>query len=271
VIAAVASRKGGVGKTTLSVNLAAALARRGRRVLLVDLDSQASASLSLGVPRLDLAPSAYDLIRGKAKLAEVIRSTSTHNLSLITASADLADLDRTPPARGNMETQLRTVLRPALTDFDHILLDCPPWPNAASVNAIAAADYLLIPVVPQFLAVEGVENLLNAADRLRDKLGYGARPLGLVVSMADYRAKLARKTVEALRASQGSLVFAIEVRTNTRLAEAPGYGKTIFEHDAASTGARCFDLLADEYLLRAGDPDQLPIHFPTETVELAHA
>ena len=271
MITAVASRKGGVGKTTLAVNLAAALARRGRRVLLVDLDSQASASLSLGVARAELAPSAFDLIRGKAKPWDVIRPTSTENLFLITASADLADLDRSAPARGPMETQLRSALLPASGDYDHIILDCPPWPSAATVNATAAADHLLIPVVPQFLAVEGVENLLGATARLREKLGgIGARPLGLVISMADYRARLARQTVEELRAVSGNLVFAIEIRVNTRLAEAPGYGRTIFEHDSHSTGAKCFDLLADEYLLRSGDPMQLPLDLQTEEA-LAHA
>ena len=271
MITAVASRKGGVGKTTLSVNLAAALARRGRRVLVVDLDSQASASLSLGVAREELAPSAYDLIRGKAKLVEVLRATATPNLSLITASPDLNDLERVPPARGATEMQLRSILLPAREEFDHILLDTPPWPGIAAINAIAAADHLLIPVVPQFLAVEGVDNLLSAADRQRDKLGVGARGLGIVISMADYRARLARTTVQTLRENRGSLVFAIEVRLNTRVAEAPGHGRTIFEHDSASTGARCFDLLAEEFLWRCGDPDQLPLDFPLETPELASA
>ncbi|HWM90888.1 MAG TPA: ParA family protein [Thermoanaerobaculia bacterium] len=252
MITALVSRKGGVGKTTTSVNLGAALAEKGKRVLLVDLDPQSSASLSLGVPREQLAPSSADVLLGGVPAAEVIRPTSIDGLSLITASTDLQRADSELSVFSKKEGRLKAALAPLTDRYDHILLDCPSSLSLLPVNALVASNAFIVPASPQYLAVTGVANLIAAADRLAWNSGGRTLPLGILMTMVDYRTKLTRRTVDRIRAEHGPLVFAIEIRINIRLAEAPEMGQTIFQYDPSATGAEAYRLLADEYLLRAG-------------------
>ena len=251
MITAVVSRKGGVGKTTTSVSLAAALAKIGKRVLLIDLDSQASASLSLGVSRDDLAPSSADLLLRSMPVRETLRRTRVQGLDLITASSDLGSVDHTLGFLPNKDLRLSNALA-GITDFyDFILLDCPSSLSLGPVNALVAADNFIVPVVPQYLASEGVRNLLATIDRLYQQSGSRIDLLGMVLTMVDYRTRANRDTVESMRKEYGSDVFAVEIRTNIRLAEAPGRGQTIFEYDPECPGAKAYRLLAAEVLIRA--------------------
>lgn len=251
MITAITSKKGGVAKTTTAVNLAAALAGIGKRVLLIDLDSQASASLSLGVPRSSLFPSLADVLLGSRPLADTIRSTSTLGLDLVTAASDLQSFERDMGWNAERETRLKRVLEPIAPRYDFVLMDCPPNLSLLALNALVAADNFLIPAVPHYLSIAGLESLMAAAQRLPAACGARPQCLGVVLTQVDYRTRAARDNVALIRERFGDLVFVVEIRTNIRLAEAPEHGETIFEYDPKSTGARAYRLLAAELLMRA--------------------
>lgn len=250
MITAVLNRKGGVGKTTTAVSLAAAVAGQGYKVLLIDLDSQASTSLSLGVPRWALAPSTADVLLNSTPAVDVVRATRVMGLHLMTASTDLSSVDRELSPLPNREGRLLSALRPIRNHYDHILIDCPSVSSLAPLNALVAADYYIVPVVPHYLAIEGVRNLCSSADRLLARLGVPTSLLGIVLTMVDYRTKTTRQNVARMRDEFGNSVFAVEIRINIRLAEAPAAGQTIFEFDDSSTGADAYRLLAEEFLMR---------------------
>lgn len=251
---AIISKKGGVGKTTTAVNLAAALARSGQRVLVVDLDSNAGASLSLGLEKEELAPGTADiLLRGVAPRA-AIRSTEQENLWVLPSSVDLRSAEIELDRMSGKERQLEKKLEPIRASFDQVILDCPPALGLLTQNALFAADAFLIPALPQYLALEGLEHLISTAERLQLRAGHRARSLGIVLTAVDYRIKSMRELVSHMREKYGQNVFAVEVRTNSSLAEAPAYGQTIFQYRPQSTGARCYLLLAEEFLIRSGAP-----------------
>jgi chromosome partitioning protein len=253
VIVALISKKGGVGKTTSAVSLAAAAAELGQRVLLIDLDSQASASRSLGVDRGGLAPSVADVLMWDLPIHQAIRRTDSPGLDLLTASADLLAADVELAKSRAPEQRLRRVLEPVRDVYDLIFLDCPPTMSMLPIGALAAADAFIAPMVPQFLAIEGVESLLKAAARVRIHHNRDLEWLGLLLTMVDYRNNATRDNVARLRASYGQAVFGVEIRVNVRLAEAPEHGRTIFQYDPRATGAEAYRLAAEELLLRAGE------------------
>jgi len=250
VIIALVSKKGGVGKTTTAVNLSAAMARRGLRVLLVDLDSQGSTSLSLGFTREQFPPSAADVLLGNMSMAEAVRATSTDGLHLVTSSADLSRADQSLANFAGRERILQSKLKSVRDEYDFILLDCPPSLSLIPTAALVASDGFIIPMTPHFLALEGISNLIAAADRVCQHNATRTQLLGILLTMVDYRTKLTRDNIRRIREQYRRQVFAIEIRVNIRLAEAPGYGKTIFQYDPDAPGAQSYSLLAEELLLR---------------------
>ena len=251
MILALINNKGGVGKTTTAVNLAAALARDGRRVLLIDLDSQGAASLSCGLSRAELRPSIADVLFGSAPLKTVIRTSAMPMLDLIPGSNDLADADRVLAASQDRETRLRQVIDGVRSNYDSILIDCPPSLSLLSSSALLASDAYLVPVPPHYLALGGLASLLDGVNKLCDSgQGEVAELLGFVMTMVDYRNKTTVTMVDALRKNWKENVFKTEIRVNVKLAEAPQHGKSIFDYASDSTGAKSYKALAKEVMNR---------------------
>ena len=260
MILAIISRKGGVGKTTSAVSLAGALARLGKRILLVDLDPQASASLSLGISRGELAPSVHDVLFRGLPAAKAIRPTPTPQIDLLTASADLLQADVDMASMRNREGRLREALEPVAAAYDWVILDCPPSYNTLAQNALIACDHYIVPAVPNFLAFDGIQPLLEAADRLGIRFGKRDGFLGVLLTMVDNRTKLARSQATDLRERLGDKVFDCEIPVNVRLAEAPASGQTIFDWYPQAAGAHAYRLAAVELLQRTGhDLERRPL------------
>jgi chromosome partitioning protein len=249
LIVSVFNQKGGVTKTTTCLNLGAALAaKRGSRVLIVDVDAQCNASHGLGLRREELEPSVASVLFDGVPVAQAIRAdvAGVKDLDLLPGSKSLANADLALASAENRTLRLREALAPLREAYEVILIDCPPSLGLLPLNAICASDFLLAPIVPQYFALEGLRDLLDALALAQSHLGAETRLLGLLIANADFRARAPREVATLLRERFGDLVFQTEIRTNVALAEAPSFGKPIFEFAPNSTGAQAYKSLAKE-------------------------
>ncbi len=249
LVYAIANQKGGVGKTTTAVNIAASAARAGRQVLLCDLDQQCNATAALGFGR-DARPSTYDCLCGEASLASAAKPAGPDNLWLVPASRDLAGAAVELPRMTGYERRLREALGPVRERFALTLLDCPPSLGPVTINALAAADRAIVPVQAEYLALEGLVQFLETLEAVRRDLNPGLVLTGVVVTMHDERTKLARDVERELRSHFPELVFKTVIPRSVRIAEAPSFGLPVADHAPASRGAEAYRELAAELARR---------------------
>jgi chromosome partitioning protein len=244
------NNKGGVGKTTTTVNLAAGLGRAGRRVLVVDLDSQGSASFALGIDRGDLTPSTASVLFGEHPAREVVRPTQTENVDVLTGSMRLADADTRLSSAEQREKLLMQCLSDLREGYENILIDCAPSTSLLTINALVAADAFIIPVAPSYLSLEGVVSLGEVVNNVRMSLGEAAPVLGVLLTMVQREDEQTRAIIEEVRNHYGGKVFDTEVRSDPPIEKAPTLGQSIFDYAPDSQGAADYQGVVDEVLDR---------------------
>ena len=254
-VLSISNQKGGVGKTTTAINLATALAAIGERVLILDLDPQGNASTGLGVPRQKRAVTVYDVLMGEAPLMDAAMATALPGLMLVPADADLSGVELELGQQAGRSFRLRDALMPLREDtgkdrFTYVLIDCPPSLNLLTVNAMAAADAVLVPLQCEFFALEGLTQLMRTVELVRGSLNPSLEIQGVVLTMYDRRNALSDQVANDVRSHFGDKVYTTMIPRNVRVSEAPSFGKPVLIYDLKCAGSQAYLKLARELVGR---------------------
>ena len=249
-IISVANQKGGVGKTTTTVNLGACLAQDGKKVLLIDSDAQGNATSGLGVRKPDVKQDIYDVLVNEVSIKETIIKTSRENLSIVPATLQLAGAEIELTSMMARESRLKSALAEVSDEYDFILVDCPPSLGHLTINAFTASDAISIPVQCEYYALEGLSQLLNTVRLVQKHFNPGLEIEGVLLTMYDARTNLGAEVVEEVRRYFQEKVYDTIIPRNVRLSEAPSHGKPIIDYDPRSKGAEVYQALAKEVLVR---------------------
>jgi chromosome partitioning protein len=249
-VVSLANQKGGVGKTTTAINLGASIAACERRVLLVDLDPQSNATSGLGLPKNE-EKSMYPVLVDEMAIRDAIRPTELPTLHVAPSSVDLVAAELELADLPGREFRLKKALEPILDDYDYVLIDSPPSLGLLTINGLSAANSVLVPMQCEYFAIEGIAQLMNTIDRVRDALNPGLEIEGIALTMYDERMNLARQVADEVRKHFGSRVYNAVIPRNVRLGEAPSFGKPIILYDIRSRGSEAYVNLAKEFIARA--------------------
>ncbi|MDQ3387278.1 MAG: AAA family ATPase [Actinomycetota bacterium] len=249
---AVTNQKGGTAKTTTAINLSAALAQAGERVLLVDLDPQGSTTAGLGLDIYDLELSVYDALVEEVPIEDLVSPVEAEGFHLLPSSVDLAGAERELERDLGWHVVLRDGLARVMGSYDYIVIDCPPSLGPLMISALVASDYFIIPIQAQVFSMHGIKQLMDTVRKVRERLGADVDLLGAVLTMVDWRTRLSRRVTARIEETFGEKMFRTKIRINTRLAEAPEYAASILTFDAKSRGAEDYRSLAKEVRARVG-------------------